>query len=292
MRGITMDRLSEKQKQLDRRRIEAVKLYPALWSKLIAQWKTPDPEDRVWLTYSANYLFRTNNIHWAIDPLTLHWRIKDAPAVHVAQDLSLLSFVLLTHEHQDHLDLDALSALRDLPIKWVVPEFILSKIESTGLRRENIIVPTALTRIEFDRIHILPFNGLHWETSPEGDLKGVPAMGYLIECDGKRWLFPGDTRAYDASQLPAFGSVDTVFAHLWLGRSSALLDEPPLLDSFCRFFLDLHPRRLILTHLNEFGRAANDLWNESHAQLICSAFSRISAQFSVTPLLMGNSVVL
>lgn len=292
MPGTTMDRFAEKQEQLNQRRIEAVQLYPAIWSKLIAEWKTPDPEDRVWLTYSANYLFRTNNVRWAIDPLTLHWRINDAPRVDIAQDLSPLSFVLLTHEHKDHLDLDAIFTLRDLPIKWVVPEFLLSNIEQVGLRRENIIVPSALTRIELDGIQILPFNGLHWETTRDGHPKGVPAMGYLMECNGKRWLLPGDTRTYNSAQLPAFGPVDIAFAHLWLGRGSALLDEPPLLDSFCRFFLDLDPRQLILTHLNEFGRAADDCWDQSHAELVCSTLRRMSAQLSVLPLLMGSSVLL
>jgi L-ascorbate metabolism protein UlaG (beta-lactamase superfamily) len=287
-----MDPLSEKQEQLNRRRIEAIQLYPALWSKLIAEWKTPDPEDRVWLTYSANYLFRTDNVRWAIDPLTLNWRIKDASSVDVTQDLSPLSFVLLTHGHEDHLDLDVLSALRDLPVTWVVPEFLLSKVEQAGLRAESIIIPLALTPFELDGIRILPFDGLHWETTPDGSLKEVSAMGYQIECHGRRWLFPGDTRTYNPSQLPAFDSVDTIFAHLWLGRGSALMDKPPLVDSFCRFFLDLKPRRLILTHLNEFGRDASDHWDESHAQLICSTLCKMLASLPVKSLQMGNSVLL
>lgn len=287
-----MDPFVRKQEQLNQRRIEAVELYPAIWSKLIAEWKAPDPEDRVWLTYSANYLFRTNNLHWAIDPLTLNWRIKDALKVNTAQDLSPLSLVLLTHEHEDHLDLDLLFTLRDLPIKWVVPEFLLSKIEPARLRREHIIVPSGLTLIEFEGMLILPFNSLHWETRPDGTIKGVPAMGYMIECMGKRWLFPGDTRTYDSAQIPAFDSLDTAFAHLWLGRSSALMDEHPLLDSFCRFFLDLNPRQLILTHLNEFGRAADDCWDDSHAQLVCSTLRKMSTTISVMPLHLGYSLLL
>jgi hypothetical protein len=160
------------------------------------------------------------------------------------------------------------------------------------LRAENIIVPAALTPFELDGIHILPFDGLHWETTSDGNIHGVPAMGYQIECHGRRWLFPGDTRTYDVSQLPALAPVDTVFAHLWLGRGSALMDTPPLVDSFCRFFLNLKPRRLILTHLNEFGRDASDHWDESHAQLICSTLRKRRASLPVKSLQMGNSVPL
>jgi L-ascorbate metabolism protein UlaG (beta-lactamase superfamily) len=198
-----MDPFSEKQAQISRHRAEVSSRYPGLWSKIIAEWNSSGSEDRVWLTYSANYLFRTNNIRWAIDPLTLSWRIKDAPSVDAAQDLSCLSFVLLTHDHNDHLDIDLLSALRRLPITWVVPEFILSRaVRHTGLPRESIIVPSPLDVFELNGISILPFDGLHWETPPDGHLKGVPAMGYLIECNGRRWLFPGDTRTYNASRLP------------------------------------------------------------------------------------------
>ena len=288
-----MDRFSEKQEQINKHRLEAIQLYPALWSNLIAEWSTPDPQDRVWLTYSANYLFRTNNVRWAIDPLTLHWRIEAAPNVDVAHDLSPLSLVLLTHGHKDHLDLDVLFALRDLPITWVVPEFLLARVtQQAGLRRENIVVPSALTPIELEVIRILPFDGLHWETLSDGNFKGVPAMGYLIECNGKRWLFPGDTRTYTASQLPAFDPVDVAFAHLWLGRGSALMNEPPLLDAFCRFFLDLNPRRVILTHLSEFGRNAGDYWDDVHVRLVCSRFQDISTNISIDPLGMGSGFLI
>jgi L-ascorbate metabolism protein UlaG (beta-lactamase superfamily) len=191
---------------------------------MIAEWNSPDPVDRVWLTYSAYYLFRTNNIRWAIDPLTLNWRIQDAPSVNVARDLCSLSFVLLTHPHKDHLDLDLIASLRDMPIAWVVPLYILSNVtEHARLPREKIIVPSPLKPIELYGMHILPFDGLHWEKTLDGNLKGVPAMGYLIRCNDRRWLFPGDTRAYDTTQLPRVDSVDDIFAHLWLGRGSALM---------------------------------------------------------------------
>ena len=43
----------------------------------------------------------------------------------LAQDLKALSFVLLTHQHADHLDLDLIRELKHLPIIWVIPESIL-----------------------------------------------------------------------------------------------------------------------------------------------------------------------
>jgi hypothetical protein len=126
----------------------------------------------------------------------------------------------------------------------------------------------------------------------QGNLKGVPALGYLVECNGRRWLFPGDTRNYDAAQLPVFSGLDVVFAHLWLGRGAALADPPPLIDSFCRFFLDAGARQVIITHLNELARDANDFWEEAHIDLVFNKFKEMRANIPVSHLLMGDSVLL
>jgi hypothetical protein len=70
------------------------------------------------------------------------------------------------------------------------------------------------------------------------------------------------------------------------------MEEPPLLDAFCRFFLDLNPRRLVLTHLNEFGRDANDLWDDSHVQRVSSKFNELNPGISVASAYTGEHIVL
>jgi hypothetical protein len=293
MPDTTTDRFYRAQEKILRYRTGIATHYPALWQKMIAEWNTPDPRDRVWLTYSANYLFRTNNIRWAIDPLTLNWRLGSAPPVDIAGDLRNLAFVLLTHAHKDHLDLNLLLALRDFPIKWVVPEFMLPDlIARKALRPENVIVPVPLNPIDMDGVRILPFNGLHWETTQDRTLRGVPALGYLIECNRRRWLFPGDTRTYNSAQLPAFSDIDMAFAHLWLGRGAAIQDSPPLLDAFCRFHLETGARQVLLTHLNELGRDASDYWEETHVELVRKKFKEMGANIPVSQLVMGDSVIL
>jgi hypothetical protein len=86
--------------------------------------------------------------------------------------------------------------------------------------------------------------------------------------------------------------VDAAFAHIWLGRGSALMNEPPLLDAFCRFFLDLKPRRILLTHLHEFGRDANDWWDETHIQMVRSKVLQLSGNISLSQVIMGESILL
>ena len=117
-------------------------------------------------------------------------------------------------------------------------------------------------------------------------------MAYLIETAGKRWLFPGDTRIYDARLLPDMGSVDSLFAHLWLGRGEALQTPPPLLKPFCQFCLDLQPDQIILTHLEELGRDADDFWDASHVKLVQQQFEKQRASIPILPVYMGDRVCL
>jgi hypothetical protein len=281
----------DKQLQIDRLREELISNYPALWQKIITGWKSPGP-DRAMLMYSANYLFHTGNIKWALDPLTLHWRLKVKGQGVDPADLQGISFIILTHRHEDHLDLDLLSALKDSPITWVVPDYLLPLVTGRGVISKNIIVPAPLCPFMVEGIKITSFNGLHTAYEAAGISRGVPAAGYLVEFNGKRWLFPGDTRNYDASQLPDFNQVDGVFAHLWMGRGCALIDPPPLLESFCRFIASWQPDRVVITHLMEFGRNAVDYWDVNHARKAISFFQANYPLINASYATIGQTVFL
>ena len=91
------------------------------------------------------------------------------------------------------------------------------------------------------------------------------------------------TRSYPVpTNYPALGAVDGLFAHLWFGRSCALHSEPPLSDAFCQFCLDLSPRRILLTHLNEYGRDANEFWDLQHARKIMPCLHAGSPRIEVS----------
>jgi Beta-lactamase superfamily domain len=290
-----MDRSAEKQARIDRQRDETIARYPSIWDRLILGWNAPGPEDRAWLMYSASYLFRTQGVRWAIDPLMLKSRLPYAPGMEAARDLKGLDFVLLTHRHKDHLDPGLLRLLRHLPIRWVVPESMLPHVQrEIGLPVKQILVPRSLQPIELNGLLITPFEGLHWEAVPDSlaERRGVPSTGYLVELSGKRWLFPGDTRTYDSDGLPDFGEVDLLFAHLWLGRGAALQSPPPLLELFCRFCLELKPQRIILTHLEEWGRQVADFWDLENAESAVSALKKHAPSLSIEVACMGDEISL
>lgn len=288
MQNIT-DATPASHSRLERAKRQALVRFPSLWRNLLQEWNAPDRTDRLCLMYSASYLLCTAGLRWALDPVRLSHRLPGASQMDWAADLKDLSLVALTHRHEDHLDLDLIHSLRKLSLTWLVPEPLLQQVEAAGIPSSRIIVPQILEPVSFSGLQLTPFNGLHWKRRG-AELEGVPALGYLAEFGGKRWLFPGDTRDYDPGKLPDFGELDGLVMPLWLGGGCAEMDAPPLLEAFLAFCLALRPRRILLTHLNEFGRGPTDLWGIHHARMVCRAFNRLDPSLVVRPAWMGEGV--
>ena len=295
MQNTNMDRITKTRSEISQLRNEAAASYSRLFMDMTRDWNLQDISDRAWLMYSANYLFRTAGVRWAMDPLLLHRRVPETPAVNLNQAFQKLDFVVLTHNHVDHLDYDMLQTLQHLPIQWVIPEFMLPQLMvKIALSKTQITVPRPLEPFEIRGIRFFPMEGHHFEKSPVGERlpRGVPSMAYIAEFNGKRWFFPGDTRNYQALFSPSPGHLDGMFAHLWLGRGCALMDDPPLLEEFCRFCSNLKPSRIILTHLDEFGRDEDDTWGLRHVQMVLTHLAQAEPQTQILAARMGECVIL
>lgn len=234
--------------------------YPSLWHDFCQEWRTWHGEDSLWLTYSANYLFNTAGVRWALDPFHLSARLPDVPTPDYVADLAGIQMVVFTHAHKDHLDMNLIKAMKNEPVKWVIPEFMQASVsKSVVLPPENIITPHNAEPIHCGGLTLTPFDGLHYNGSA-----GVPETGYLVEFDHTRWLFPGDVRNYNAAHLPLMPHLSGMVAHLWLGKGAASQESPPYLKAFAQFCMDMRPKQLIVTHLYELGRDEHDLWTVQH----------------------------
>lgn len=261
------------------RRSELASAWPDGWDAMLRAWAEPGP-DACWLMYSANYLFRTGSVRWAVDPLTLCHKVPEADPVDVSS-LGRLAFVLMTHNHSDHVDPALLGELSQMDVRWVVPWHMRKIAEAAGVDRRRMIevAPGRMETIEIEGVRITPFQGMHLEYADNrwgvGEPRaGIESTGYYVEAGDRRLLLPGDTRTYDGSALPAFESVETVFAHVWLGRGAAMYDEPPLIEVFCDFVQAMRPRRrVVLAHLWQVARGPGDYWNADHAEALIAPLS-------------------
>lgn len=141
------------------------------------------------------------------------------------------------------------------------------------------------------------FSGVHDERpqrAPAGSHSGrrrtVPSLALTAEFGGKCWLFPGDTRTYAAHRAPNLNRLDGVFAHVWLGHGRAQDPAPPLLTAFCRYFLGMGPRRIVLAHLEEYGRDASDFWGLGQAARVRQRLRDLDGSVPVEIARMGDCV--
>jgi hypothetical protein len=240
------------------------------------------------LTYSANYLLHTAGLKWAIDPFHLSARLDGLDQPDYAVDLNGISVIVLTHIHADHVDWQLIQSLSKRKIKWVIPDpmldLIMSEIE---LPLEDIIVPKNHCLIRVGPLSLHPFDGLHFRGQ-----NGVSETGYLAEFNGKKWLFPGDTRKYDARQIPEMPDLNGMVVHLWLGKGSAARQTPPLLKEFCDFCRDILPENLLITHLYELGRDEHDLWDLRHYQLVVNQLANDIHPMQIRVARMGDRISL
>ena len=279
-----MTHASVRRGEIENDLIRARSGYRELWTRVISDWRDSATGNHAWLTYSANYLLSCRGYKWALDPFSMSSRVGGTPAPDYRIDLAPLSLVVLTHEHNDHLDLNLVRALMDADIEWVIPAYVQEVLNKVGaLPGKGVITPAAGESIVRGPVRLVPFESLHIHGR-----HGVPETGYLVEMDDARWLFPGDIRDYDLSRMPGFGRLDGAVAHLWLGKARALEEEAPLLRAFCDFYAGLEPEQLFISHMNEFGRDERDLWREEHFQQVKAALSQRKPDLRVEKYLMGD----
>jgi hypothetical protein len=284
--------------QDDDHRIEAAKTrfareYAVRWHRMLASWQQPHRASMMWLMYAANYLFVTHGVRWAVDPFLPIHLVPGLPDRLPTEALSQLSFVLLTHAHTDHVDYPLLASLRGTPVRLIIPEHMLTDVRAHARPLDRqVIVARSGRRLDLNSIGVLPFDGLHWQRRADGHHVGIDATGYLIHVDGQRWLFPGDVRDYRCESIAPFGPVDLLFAHLWLGRGCARLHNPPQLNEFCEFLHACRPRAVVLTHLYEFSRNAEDIWDRRHVQLVRARWAALAPGVPLRVPQVGRGVAL
>lgn len=233
---------------------------------------TPTTEGtRFSLIHSTFYVFNTCGTRWAMDPaLRRAGSITDA-GEKIADLMRGTEYILITHGHEDHFEPEMISALKELGIKWVIPEFLTDDAIAAGIDRKNIITARAGEKMELGALRVIPFTGRHFRTT---NGKGVPELGYLVSAENSpTLLFPGDVRDYNPAGFPDFVREygirpDILFSHIWLGDYVANGDSYPYTEDYLRLTLSFGAQRILLCHLYESGRKANGMWRVEHAQML------------------------
>lgn len=177
--------------------------------------------DRIRMRYfgHACILVETKDVSILVDPLISYYGYRSD--VEHFSDVDLpdqIDFVLITHNHQDHILLETLLLLRNRIKHVVIPSSNSGKLEDPDLKLvlanlgfKNVVSVDEMERVEFADASItgLPFTGEHC------DLNILSKMCYLIEISNFRLMFLADSRIveprlYEHVQRQT-GDVDVVF---------------------------------------------------------------------------------
>jgi len=211
----------------------------------------------------ATILVQMDHVSFLTDPI---WSDKASPVSFAGprrfvppgvalEDLPPIDFVLVSHNHYDHLDLRTLSALaaRRPETRFFVP------LANGELLRENGI--TNVEELDWGEsrehagvvVHCLPAR--HWSQRGLGDRSRALWSSWAVVGPGRRFYFAGDTGYFDgfARIAEALGPFDLAAVPIGAYRPVAMMRASHLdPEEAVQAALDLRARRALAIHFGTF----------------------------------------
>lgn len=259
---------------LDRTLAEYDRHFEKWWRGIFDAYRG-ESGDRLWLAGPSSYVFAMGGVRFAVDLQIRRECDLEKVAPTLAKDLSGLSFILITHQHDDHFCIPLLQRLRDTRVRVYMPEGIRADlVEQSGLRPENITYLRSGDVIREGDVTIRAFASPHLGAGE--DQSRFPELGYELTTSRGRVLLPADVRDYSFRGYPDFGKIDLCLSHLW-GGSNALdaTAYTPMLDDCASFFAQFDAKSYFFTHLYEIGRGDLYMWHKGHADYVAARLKAI-----------------
>ena len=230
------------------------------------------PKDRnylVWFGHSS-YLIQIDGIIFLVDPVLSGYaspikRFNKAfkgSDRYTVEDLPAIDFLIISHDHYDHLDLETVKKLKAKVGKVILPLGVGAHLERWGYRNDSLIEQDWGDAVELGagfKIHFTPARHFSGRT-----LKRNTTLwsSYVLESPSKRIFLGGDS-GYDthfAELGRKFGNFD--LAILENGQyNEAWRYIHTLPDEVLKASQDLKARRLFPVHSAKF-KLGQHPWNE------------------------------
>lgn len=200
--------------------------------------KPLNEEVRVRYFGHACVLLETSKVSILIDPVISYYYKSDIERFTFLDLPSEIDYVLITHNHQDHVMFETLLQLRHKIKQIIVPENCVGSMYDPSLKIilnkvgfNNVISIGELEKVNFigGEIISLPFLGEH------GDLKIQSKSAYYINIMNKKFIFAADSNNLDShlykNIFSYIGHVDVVFIGMeCLGAPMSWLYGPLLIS--------------------------------------------------------------
>ena len=274
--------------------------------------ETPPPPyekytgDKIRMRYfgHACILVETKDISILVDPLISYYGYHSDVAHFSDADLpDTIDYVMITHNHQDHILFETLLPLRHKIKNLIVPRTTSGRLEDPDLKLmfnhvgfKNVIAMDEMETINFKDavITALPFIGEH------SDLNILTKSCYLVVIGGFKLLFLADSRIVEAALYKHIhkqtGDVDVMFIGMECdGAPLTWLYGPLLTKKLAR---DMDGSRRLAGSDCEKGMALVDIFNPQEIYVYamgmepwCEFISSIKYTAESNPIVQSNKLV-
>jgi L-ascorbate metabolism protein UlaG (beta-lactamase superfamily) len=164
-----------------------------------------------WLGHST-VLIELGGVRLLTDPVLrtrlLHMRRVVAPVDPASHEG--LGAVLISHLHHDHFDVPSLRSLEPAPGQLLVPAGSGRRATRRGFAK--VVELSSGDRAQLGAVTVTAVPAVHGgRRFPFG--AQTEALGYVIEADGRRVYFAGDTDLYDG--MSELGELDLALVPVW-----------------------------------------------------------------------------
>lgn len=179
------------------------------------------PDNSVFRLGHSSLLLKMKNKYWLTDPVfskrasPVQWfgpkRFQDTPVT--IDELPEIEGVLISHDHYDHLDYDAIMRLRDKTRHFLAPLGVGDLLRSWGVPAEKIIQLDWWQDYSIDGIKFVSTPAQHFSGRSLFDSNKRLWTSWAIVADDFRLFFGGDSGYFDGFSkiAEAYGPFDMAF---------------------------------------------------------------------------------
>lgn len=149
----------------------------------------------VWFLGQESVIIKGDGLTVYIDPYVSLNPDRTYPAAMAPEDITNAQVCLITHDHSDHLDKDAIPHImaNNPSIKVMAPAVCGPQLYELGVNKEQFLIAEQKKWISIGpKLRVLPIAGAHEKL--EVDEQGHPHyVGYILELNGVTIYHAGDT---------------------------------------------------------------------------------------------------
>lgn len=187
-------------------------------------------------------------------------RFQESPLT--LEELPKIDYILISHDHYDHLDMPTVRYFKDKETKFIVPLGVGAHISGWGVDKTRIVELDWWQSVAFDDLKLIATPAQHFSGRSYNDRNATLWAGWIVKNDKHSIFFSGDS-GYDTHFKAAgekYGPFDIAF--LDNGQYNKQWEEVHLLpEQVVDAYYDLKAKALFPVHWGVF-KLARHPWYE------------------------------